>query len=112
MTSLAVLLAAAGAFCVVWGLRTHLAYAQLDARLQTVMARSGPRASARTPRAPLRARLAPLLAQVARLVGDVLPNRQVERIRTNLAAAGYVTGHGDAGQIVGVGRLASTESNS
>ena len=87
----AALLAAAAALCLVWGVNSRLAFARVEGRLQNYVSLAPVARRARQVRPSLRTRVAPLVARVGRRVDDVLPDRQVERVRSNLAAAGYFT---------------------
>jgi tight adherence protein C len=89
----AALLAGGGALLVAWGLYARLAFARVDARLHTYVGLAP--VARRTHHEPLRARLArlaPLVARLGRAIDSLLPDRQVERIRGNLAAAGLLSG--------------------
>jgi tight adherence protein C len=85
---MAALLAAGGVLCLVWGVGAHLTYAPLNARLQTYVSLE-PVTRTREPREPLRTRVVALLLRLGKRVDNLLPERQVTRIRANLAAAGF-----------------------
>ena len=91
---LSAVLASGGVLLLVWGARMRLQYARVEGRLQTYVDAVG-RRDAPPAGEPLKVRLAragAVVARIGRAMDNLLPDRQVERIRTNLAAAGLFTG--------------------
>ena len=85
----AALCAAGAVLCLVLGLQQRLTYARVEGRLEMYV---GLAPTARPPvesREPLKLRLARLVSRVGAGVDGILPDRQIERIKGNLAAAGY-----------------------
>jgi tight adherence protein C len=93
LTFLAAVLAGGAVLLLVHGGATAVAEARLRGRLQTFVdgAAVAPERGG-AGRLPLRVRLAPALGWLAGRLRDRLPARSTERMRANLAAAGYTAG--------------------
>jgi tight adherence protein C len=89
-TLLAGVLAAAGTSCLLYGWRLRTANVALERRLDTFVGLTEAPAKAASDVAPLRERtLVPLMRWVGRRMHSLLPDRQIERTRANLAVAGF-----------------------
>jgi tight adherence protein C len=104
LTFFAALLAGSAVLVLVYGGWSFAADARLRARLRVYVAPAPAVAAAARP--TLRARLAPGLARVARVVDELLPARSTERMRANLADAGF-TAEGDLTNFLAAKALAA-----
>lgn len=85
----AALLASAGVLCFALGLRTCADRSRVDERMAAYVAPPVHPTQRKDDRPSFRARaLVPAVAWLARMVGNLLPDRQIERIRTHMALAG------------------------